>query len=127
MTNKPMVLANDRIVWVDCDDTLIMWDLSAYPDLPRVKVQNSDEAAIVVPNLKNINTIKKFYKLGYKLIVHSGSGHLWAEAVVKALELQPYVTLIMSKPMYYFDDYSVVNWIGPRIWRDPLTGKNWSE
>ncbi len=123
--SKPQVLTSDRIVYCDVDDTLVLWDISEYPDEPRVEVKLKDEAAILVPHKYNINTLKKFYKLGYTIIVHSGSGHRWAEEVVKALELQKYVTLIMSKPMYHFDDIPCQEWMGPRIYRDPKTGKAW--
>lgn len=117
--NDTIVLKSDRIVWVDVDDTLIGWDLSAYKDHKPITINHVNGPVLVVPNQKNINTIIKFYKLGYTIVVHSGSGHGWAKKVVDSLRLKPYVSLIMSKPLYYFDDKPVETWAGYRVWRDP--------
>lgn len=117
------MLKSDRITVVDCDDTLAMWNLSDHPKEDQITIEHVNGPVQVVPNKKNINTLIKFWKLGYTIIVWSGSGYAWAEAVVKSFQLEKYVTLITSKPMYYFDDKPAESWIGPRVWRDPKTGK----
>lgn len=115
------ILRDDRIVWCDVDDTLILWNLSAYPNGQKVTVDHVNGPVEVIAHENNIKTLIKFWKLGYTLIVHSGSGWRWAKAVVEALKLDQYVNTCMSKPMYYFDDKPVEEWAGPRIWRDPHT------
>lgn len=115
-------IKSDRIVMVDVDDTLVLWNLSAYPGAIRKTIEHVNGWVQVIPHHKNINTLIKFYKLGYTIVVWSGSGHAWAEAVVRALELGQYVTQIISKPLYYFDDKPCQEWMGARVWRDPKDG-----
>lgn len=109
---------------VDVDDTLILWDRSnpAYKHLPVVTIPLPliDDAVVHV-HIKNVATVKKFAKLGYRVYVQSRSGIAWAEAVVKALNLSPYVYAIREKPLFYLDDMSADDWM-KRIWRDPITG-----
>lgn len=112
-------IKSDRIVWVDCDDTLVLWDKSKFPNEELLTVEHVNGPVEVIPHKKNINTVVKFWKLGYTIVVHSGSGSAWAEAVVVALNLEKYVTLCMSKPLYYFDDKPVETWARERVWREP--------
>lgn len=127
MSKTPHIVVSDKIVWVDVDDTLVCWNLSSFPKEDQITVNHVNGPVQLVPHRYNINTIRKFWKLGYTLVVHSGSGYSWAEAVVKALNLEECITLILSKPKYFFDDYSADSWAGPRIWRDPITGKSWNQ
>jgi hypothetical protein len=115
-------MKSDRVVMVDCDDTLVMWDLSSYPDVPRVTVNCYGYLTDLVPNEKNIKLLRKFAKLGYEIHVWSGSGWEWADAIVEVLGLGSIVQTTMTKPSYYFDDLPCQEWMGTRIWRDPKTG-----
>lgn len=116
-------LESHKVLTVDCDDTLVMWQLSMYPDLPRVEVALPDIApSILVLNQKNVNLVKKFYKLGFKIVVWSQTGYDWAKAVAEAVGLSEYVTLYMTKPRYHVDDLPSSVWMGERLWRDPVTG-----
>jgi hypothetical protein len=116
-------LSSDKVVCVDCDDTLIMWDISKYQDqLPSVDIECYGYVTQVLLNTKNINLVEKFAKLGYQIIIWSQTGHEWAEAVGKACGLDEYVALYMAKPRYHFDDLPASAWMGTRIWRDPITG-----
>lgn len=116
------IIPTDRVVMVDCDDTLCLWDLSDYSDYEQVFVEYVNGPVAVVPHHKNINTLIKFWKLGYTVIVWSGSGYKWATAVVTTLGLEQYVHSVMSKPLYHFDDKPCESWMGPRVWRNPKTG-----
>lgn len=111
----------DYMVVCDVDDTLIMYDLSEYEEELTTHIKNpySDMELSVVPNMKNINTLIKFKKLGYQVIVWSRTGKLWAQAVVDALELGSYVDMTLAKPLYYIDDKEAHEWIGEKVWRDP--------
>lgn len=109
---------------VDVDDTLILWDRSNphYQTLPVVSFPTDAGEATVHVHVKNVATLKKFAKLGYKVYVQSRSGIGHAEAVVKALGLRNYVYCIREKPLFYLDDKAADTW-SERIWRDPITGK----
>lgn len=117
------VIESDNIVWVDVDDTLVCWDISNFPEDKQIEIYHVHGPVKVVPHQKNINTMIKFYKLGYEVFVHSGSGWKWAQTVIETLGLTDYVTLVTSKCRWYIDDKPIESWAGGRVWRDPITGK----
>jgi len=114
-------IKSDRVLMVDCDDTLVLWDISKYnlTQLDYVTV-NVWQPTTLIKHQKNINLLTKFHKLGYTIIVWSQSGWEWAEAVGKAVGIDELVTSYMSKPRYYLDDLDCQTWMGSRIWRDPV-------
>lgn len=101
---------------VDCDDTIIQWNLSKYPDLPRITI-NYNGPAVVVLNQRNINTVKKFKLLGYPIIIWSRTGADYAEVIARATGLDKIATAYMNKPLFYLDDLPASKWM-QRIWRD---------
>lgn len=117
------VIDSHKVVTVDMDDTIVMWNLSDYPDLPRIKLDCYGPAELV-PNTKNINLVRKLYKLGYTIIAWSQTGFEWAHAVSKAVGLDDVVSLYMTKPRYHVDDLPSTVWMGDRLWRDPVTGNS---
>lgn len=117
------VIDSERVVMVDTDDTVCLWDLSEYPDKDRVILNCFGSKAELVPHEKNINTLRKFHKLGYTIIMWSATGAKWAACVAKAVGIEDIVTLVISKPRYYFDDIDCKEWMGPRLWRNPRTGE----
>lgn len=114
-------LAGDRTLYVDCDDTLVMWNLSDYPDSPRVTVSCYGYDSELVPNRENVNTLIKFKKLGYIIICWSQSGADWAEAVARELCIEEYCDLFITKPSWILDDLPTEAWLpaARRIWRQP--------
>lgn len=109
----------EQVVVCDVDDTLIMYDLSSYSGVKTEIIVNpySQMGIEIVPNKKNINTLIKFKKLGYFVIVWSRTGKLWADAVVKELGLTEFVDQTLCKPLFYIDDKDAETWIGTRVWR----------
>lgn len=105
---------------VDVDDTLIMWDVNSF-DKPTniIDVHMYGYVSTLVPNKPNIELLKKFRRLGYDIIVWSQTGYDWAEAIVKALDLESYVSAYATKPKFYMDDLDSGAWMGKRIWKDP--------
>jgi len=97
MLPKPVV--------VDVDDTLILWDLSELPEgVKLIEVDFSGYISKLGIHQKNVNLVKKFAKLGYTVIVWSKTGGDWAQAIVKALKLEQYVSYVGDKPLFYIDD-----------------------
>lgn len=83
------VIESDRCLFVDCDDTLIIWE---------------EEPNKWHPHQKHIDMIKRFHERGQSVIIWSAGGYKWALEVVKHLGLEPYVHTVMSKPAWYIDD-----------------------
>lgn len=112
-----IVLQGGPPVDVDVDDTLIVWDNS--PDTDKRKSDSifiicNGVGAYYTPNEYNIQYLKEFAKRGHLITVQSKSGVQWAEAVVKALNLEDYVAMVRAKPFYYIDDKPCQEWMGPR-------------
>jgi hypothetical protein len=116
---KPAVYESHKVVCIDCDDTLILWDKSKYPHLPTVELWYAGFHSRVVIHERNRNLLIKLAKLGYMVVVWSMTGYDWAETVVKGLGLEQYVHLCMTKPRFYVDDKEADQWIGERVWREP--------
>lgn len=123
-----MITIKGLVVNFDVDDTLVMWgktDASdpdgvkfvcpagvCYPDATKAVFADIDQQAREVGgwvehlkvHKKHVAQLKEHALRGHKVIVWSAGGEDWAEAVVKTLELEPYVTLVMAKPMWCYDD-----------------------
>lgn len=111
-----------RTLYSDVDDTILMHNLSDYPEEQHVTVTCNGREFVGVPNVKNLNLLVKFYKLGYDIIIWSKTGASWAKAVGAALNLDQYVTHYLSKPDFILDDRDASQWMGPRCYRDAKSG-----
>lgn len=90
--------------YFDVDDTLVMWEIPEGFQEDLVTVVCRDYAELLAPNKHNIKLLKKMAARGHSVIVWSAGGADWAEAVVKALELEDYVHVVTGKPTYWIDD-----------------------
>jgi predicted phosphatase len=118
------VIRNEYITMWDIDDTLVMHEKP---------INLNDEVIIKDPigmigteirlrkNLPMIRLMKEEKARGSTIIVWSRGGYQWAENVIKALKLEGYVTLILSKPLAYFDDKPVEEWLKYRVYLSPDT------
>ena len=87
----------------DCDETLVLWS-SLKPLEERIHIEAGEISAYVWPHKKHIEQLKKHKARDHRIIVWSAGGYAWAEAVVKALELDSYVDVVMTKFQWYYDD-----------------------
>jgi FMN phosphatase YigB (HAD superfamily) len=130
---KPFVLNHDRPVYFDVDDTLVFWPRTirkkGLQDEMHVTIGVSDwdesvqgnvvsHTLAVVPNWEMIEFMKCLKAQGTAIIVWSHGGVRWAEAVVKALNLEEYVDVIMTKPNLMLDDKPVEH-LGKTSWSGP--------
>jgi len=102
-------IENEQIYAFDIDDTLVMWDGNfQQPDRDGRTIAITDpyDGATVhlKPHLQHIKLLKQMRGRGRFVMVWSAGGVLWAEAVIKALNLEGYVGLITTKPIGYVDD-----------------------
>ncbi len=119
-TTECNVLESSNTVFFDVDETLILWDtkerkgrkdfiLVEDPHLNGMKVK-------VYPHYAHGNILRRNYHQGRIVVVWSAAGHLWAKAIVKALKLEKYVSLVMEKPVQYVDDVPMEFWKPKRIY-----------
>jgi len=91
----------------DVDGTLLSWDTPEGVDINddrMVSVRCRGHCEKLFPNQHNIKLLKQFAQRGIAVIVWSAGGSDWAEAVVQALNLEEYVSVVTGKPDYYIDD-----------------------
>ena len=117
------IVKSEHTVFIDVDDTLVM---HVDPDtIKGVKVQVYDSVGegfiTVEANLPMIRLLKEEKHRGAYIVVWSRGGYEWASNVIRALELVSYVDEVMSKPMVYFDDKSIAEWLPYRVWLPPET------
>lgn len=112
-------IEGDNIAFFDVDDTLIIYEYSPdrIAEAVQVGLENSDFLVQVVPHKEHIQTLKMHKTWGNTVVVWSRSGHRWAKTVVKALGLEEYVDLVISKPLYYYDDKNAHEILGERRYK----------
>ncbi len=114
------VIRNEYITFWDIDDTLVMHE-NYHIDNVFVKDPIDNREIKLRKNLPMIRLMKEEKARGSTIIVWSRGGFQWAENVIKALKLEEYVTLILSKPLAYFDDKPVEEWLKYRVYLSPDT------
>jgi FMN phosphatase YigB (HAD superfamily) len=112
-----MINRNPRIWTFDVDDSLVMWNLSEFPQEDRILVSHVRGPVELVPNLKNINLLVKLAKIGWYIRVHSGSGVEWAERVITTLGLLDYVDAVEAKPLGNTDDQAPGDGLAYSVYR----------
>lgn len=83
------VLESDRVVFVDVDNTLILW----FNDTSSFSI-----------NYKLVEKLKQFHVRGQKIVVWSAGGWAWAKKAVDICELHDIVDLVLGKPSWIVDD-----------------------
>jgi len=107
-------LNNDNTTAFDVDQTLIKW-LSKY-DCGMMELEYGEETVMLDPHYSHIRFLKHCKQRGDFIIVWSQNGVEWAEKVVKALDLEKYVDVVMAKPTRHVDDKEdVASIVGNRI------------
>lgn len=105
-------------VLFDVDGTLIEWLDTAFDGM-GYRIENSKvldfygTPKAVKPIFVHVEFLKSLKKRGYYIRVHSGNGFAWAKQVVEALQLQPYVDSVETKPSKVVDDKPCSDWINP--------------
>lgn len=118
-------LDKERVVYVDCDDTLIIWEPNKYEHTEKDLVHYVDNygAWTFLKHQANIDFVIKLKRQGYGVVVWSAAGAEWAEKVVKLLKLEEVADVVLSKPEIALDDLlDAKRIIKSVIWIDPITG-----
>lgn len=107
-----VILKKDKVFYCDIDDTLIKFGPVPFLYGGRTVFITCDglEKEYAVIN-GNITAIKEHKQRGHGVIIWTKSTYLWAEAVIKALQLENYVDMIICKPEWIADDKSPTDWM----------------
>lgn len=123
----------NQTVFFDVDDTLVMWDATPEELKARgvnficpgsiIDIDNDGNKQFsppwterLLPHRKHIEQLKKHKMRGHTIIVWSAGGWDWATAVVKALQLDNFVDLVISKPTWAYDDLQPAEFIPKPQW-----------
>ncbi len=100
------VVEIESTIFVDVDDTLVMWGVKAKKGEKLIAVTNPHDGKqdYLAPHLGHIKVLKDRKARGSFIVVWSAGGYAWATSVVKALGIQDHVDLVMTKPHMYIDD-----------------------
>lgn len=114
------VMKCKQTTYFDVDDTLVMWKASPEElaergveiTCPISTYYNEDGEQktiegwkqLLLPHRYHIEQLKQHKLRGHTIIVWSAGGYDWAEAVVRSLGLEQYVDLVISKPIWCYDD-----------------------
>lgn len=112
---------NESVITIDCDETLVNWadsNKSPAPGKIMLKCPYVGDDVWLTPNWAHIRLLKQHRGRGFVVIVWSSGGVLWANEVVRALNLEDYVDIVLSKPTKYVDDKSCEEWMGTHVYLD---------
>jgi FMN phosphatase YigB (HAD superfamily) len=117
-----IVIPGNRIVYCDVDSTILDWD-STQEDkekngvlftCPGSMVYDPEDGSeigfagewseLLVPNWPQIEQLKKHRLRHHTVVVWSSGGYDWAETAVRTLKLEQYVDVVISKPVWLYDD-----------------------
>ena len=110
------VLHSTRSVWYDVDNTLV-FSLREYPHQISNEIVKINGRKFWV-HLPHVETIKDFKARGHTVVVWSAGGSEWAETVVKSLNLEEYIDLVISKPDWIWDDKEPEEFMPKRFYYD---------
>ncbi len=116
------VIKSERIVMCDIDDTLVMHrDLTSGQknSIIDVTCRATKQTFSLEKNKNMIRLLKEEKHRGATIIVWSRGGYEWAADVVTALGLEELVDTVLSKPLVYFDDKPVTQWLTDRVYIGP--------
>lgn len=115
------VIENERTVFIDVDDTLVMHKSSCQTTGLLVVDPATGNQVEVYKNAPMIKCLLEERHRGAFIVVWSMGGYEWARNVLQALGIDGKVDLVMSKPFAYFDDKPVEQWLKYRVYIEPDT------
>lgn len=117
-----IVVKNEMTSFYDCDDTLVMHrKLSDIPSGESVQVYDAVTKGFITLQINRpmVRLLRESHARGEYVVVWSRGGYRWASDVIKALDLVDCVAIVLSKPMAYFDDREISEWLPYRVYLKP--------
>lgn len=117
------IVKSERIIPFDVDQTLVLTITPESLSLLEVDVYDPITEKFLKMHVHEpmVRLLKEESHRGGHIVVWSRGGYEWAANVVKALHLEQYVDVVMSKPLVYFDDKNVDEWLKDRVYLEPGT------
>ena len=103
-----------KTVYFDCDDTLLEWKTCNEDEVGSIRIENNGHRFYKKAISANISALIDHSLAGHLVVVWSAGGSTWAETIIKALQIEPYVDVILSKPDFYYDDKDPSHWLPER-------------
>jgi hypothetical protein len=114
------LIENEMVSCFDVDETLVL-DRD-----PKNRTEERSSIFVLspydgsfnfrIPHEKHIQLLKQMHGRGRFIVVWSGAGAQWARNAIEALELEPYVHMILTKPIVFVDDLPVEKWMNNRVY-----------
>lgn len=104
------------MIWCfDVDGTLIDWNVNGNDVISIADPIDETNCLVAAINHNNIRLLKEKKARGCTVIVWSQGGFAHAEQIVKALQLEAWVDLVMTKPAGIVDDIDPQDWLPKRV------------
>lgn len=120
-----LVIQNENTKFFDVDGCLILSKTDTDPKGSEyIAIQDPVHPKYTITmrvHKPNVRCLREEIQRGAHVTVWSRSGWEWARNVVQALGLGETDVTVMSKPLAYFDDMPVEQWLKDRIYLDPNT------
>ena len=104
------VFQGNRTVYFDVDDTLMEWKQCDPSFRDACRIENNGFVFYKRPINIHVEELKNQKMAGNTVVVWSAGGAKWAEAVLRALKIEQYVDVVLTKPDFYYDDKDVDYW-----------------
>lgn len=107
-----------RTAFFDVDDTLLEWQSCGQHEENAIRIVNNGHTFYKKAIWPNVNGLKDHAHAGHVVIIWSAGGVDWATSVIKALKLEKYVDIILTKPDWYYDDKEAQYWLPERQFKE---------
>ncbi len=119
-----IVIKSTCSVFVDVDETLILWNWKDYTEditgLISITDPKSGVSEYGLPHQRHIDLIRQFKARGHTVVIWSAGGAEWAERAVKALGIEKMVDAVLAKPNWYVDDLPAAAYMKKPIYLHPM-------
>lgn len=116
---KMLINKSENNIMVDIDGTLIEHlppdQLDKAKRIVKLFDPISGSDITVAVNEPMVRLVMEEYHRGSCITVWSRGGWQWATDVIRSLELEPFVYEVRTKPLVYFDDVPVEEWLKYRV------------
>lgn len=107
---------SDLTVAFDVDETIVNW---SYPEseidntilVTQTMNDGTEYSQRLLPNKFVIDRIKGHFMQGHVVVIWSAGGGSWGQSIIKALGLEEYVSVVLSKPQFFYDDLPAVEFL----------------
>lgn len=118
-----IIYKKESVCPFDVDETLILHDSKPVSAGDAVMIKDPLRNRVIQATRHHamIRLLEEEHHRGSLVVVWSRGGYEWAANVIEALGLTDKVDLVLTKPMVYFDDIPIQEWLTNRVYLKPGT------